>query len=90
MKKGNHHLMLYNIKVILLGGKQFYSSSFFKSKVGWRINIENYIMYNSSVEIAVVSQILYIKCASDSYRDGNYYEEDNSAIYFYKKKERCV
>lgn len=55
MKKGNHHLMLYNIKVILLGGKQFYSSSFFKSKVGWRINIENYIMYNSSVEIAVVS-----------------------------------
>lgn len=47
--------MLYNIKVILLGGKQFYNSSFFKSKVGWRINIENYIMYNSSVEIAVVS-----------------------------------
>lgn len=47
--------MLYNTKVILLGGKPFYSSSFCKSKVWWRINIENYIMYNSIVEIAVVS-----------------------------------
>ena len=26
----------------------------FLSKVEWKINIENYIMYNSSVEIAVV------------------------------------
>lgn len=50
--------MLYNFKVILLSGKgEVYRSSFckhFLSKVEWKINIENYIMYNSSVEIAVV------------------------------------
>ena len=36
---------------------EVYRSSFckhFLSKVEWKINIENYIMYNSSVEIAVV------------------------------------
>lgn len=49
--------MLYNIKVILWVEKVVYRSSFckhFLSKVEWKINIENYIMYNSSVEIAVV------------------------------------
>lgn len=36
---------------------EVYRSSFckhFLSKVEWKINIENYIMYNSSVEITVV------------------------------------
>lgn len=50
--------MFYNIKVILLSANSgSLQSSFckrFLSKAEWRINIENYIMYNSSVEIAVV------------------------------------
>lgn len=50
--------MLYNIKVILTSGKvEVYRCSLckrFLSK-GWRqMSRENYIMYNSSVEIAVV------------------------------------
>lgn len=50
--------MLYNTKVIPMRGKgEVYRSSFckhFLPKAEWKINIENYIMYNSSVEIAVV------------------------------------
>lgn len=49
-------MLTWYIKVILLSGTaKVYRSSFCKnfiSKVEWKI--ENYIMYNSSVEIAVV------------------------------------